>query len=45
MAKNASITLGGHFIASQLQSSRDGPASEENYSALRLLETQNPALN
>ena len=34
MAKNTSITLGGHFIASQLQSGRDGPASEVIRSAL-----------
>ena len=48
MAKNTNITLGDHFdglIASQIQTSRYGSASEAIRSALRLLETQETKLN
>lgn len=48
MAKNTSISLGDHFygfIASQIQTGRQGSASEVIRSALRLLETQETKLN
>jgi antitoxin ParD1/3/4 len=47
MARNTSISLGGHFdgfISNQIQSGRYGSASEVIRSALRLLENQETKL-